>query len=275
MTLPEELEEWLDEEASPDADRGELLAQAIVRLAEASEVDVPDIDTVAALEERVDELSASEPAAIEEAETAISVLESDVDGLGSRVDDLETEVTDLEADVDGKIDDVRDRVIQVLREAEAKADADHDHPELEDSLSDLRTEFEEFESHVEAVVSESAAGIEDLETKVTKVAGAVVRLQRRVGELEAKRAQRDAMADLAKVANRHGVTNAACGNCGKTVHVGLLATPNCPHCESQFETIEPKTGFFGSTTLTVGERPALEGSTETATEPADIFEDSP
>jgi len=68
------------------------------------------------------------------------------------------------------------------------------------------------------------------------------------------------------------VTEADCGNCGGTVHLGLLSKPRCPHCESHFEAVEPGSGFFAGARLTVGERPALDGERNTPSDPEDVLE---
>jgi predicted Zn-ribbon and HTH transcriptional regulator len=94
----------------------------------------------------------------------------------------------------------------------------------------------------------------------------------RVSTLEAREARRRATADLKDEANRLGVATADCDGCGSAIRLGLLSSPECPHCGSTFETVEPASGFFGSPSLTVGSRPALEGETA-ADEPDAIFEE--
>ena len=102
--LPEDVEEWLAERAdSGERSREELLALAVDFyrfLASRDEVapDAEDIPEVPAIVERLD------------------ALDADVAALSDAVDE--------------KIEDVRERVIQVKREADGKAPADHDHPEL-------------------------------------------------------------------------------------------------------------------------------------------------
>ena len=64
---------------------------------------------------------------------------------------------------------------------------------------------------------------------------------------------------LTRTANRHGVRSADCDHCGGGVELGLLSTPECPHCGHQFEDLEPNTGFLGTSRLLVGDRPAIDG----------------
>lgn len=199
-------------------------------------------------------------------------------------DDLETEFeTELEAvrdDFDEKIDDVRDRVIQVKREADEKASEDHGHPDLReeskqaaarvddlatelDSLTEIITDIEEqvetgFDNY-EDVLEYLTDTTDDLQTKLETLAEVTIGLREQTKTLAARHATRAAADELAHLANRRGVESAVCGHCDETVHIGLLAAPECPHCASKFNDVERKQGFFGSHTLVVGEPPALEG----------------
>lgn len=275
MTLPEDASGADGDPA--EMDREELLAQAVVRLADENDVDVPDAETVEQLRERVDELAAADA---EELRSEVETLEETVTGL-------EAEVEEIRTSLEGDIEDVRERVVEVLRKVQSKAAEDHSHPPLASSLDSLRDDLTALESRVdrvesrvdgqlddvEAAVAEYEETLDGIEEKLNRLAGAVVRLQRRTGKLETERAKREAVAELAAVANRHGVTDADCADCGNAVHVGLLAAPRCPHCGSTFDSVEPKSGFFGTARLTVGERPALEGESEPSTEAGDILED--
>ncbi len=217
--------------------------------------------------------------------------------LPERIADLTARVDDLDAELDEKIDDVRSRVIQVKREADAKAEADHDHPKLREateSVDDLEAELDDLGADVESIRTDLSeleesfdAGFanyeevleyltdtaDDHEEKLSRVAAVVSDVRTRVSTLEARETRRLAAADLKAEANRLGVASADCNGCGATVRLSLLSTPECPHCEATFEAVEPASGFFGSPSLTVGTRPALEGETvdEQPTEP--IFED--
>ncbi|WP_132056836.1 hypothetical protein [Halorussus amylolyticus] len=201
-----------------------------------------------------------------------------VDRLEATHDDFETEVEDAREEFDEKIQDVRDRVIQVKRETDGKAPSDHDHAELApasvadraddlaaelDSLTERVAELDEtvetgFENY-EDVLEYLTDATDDVETKLTTLAEVTVDLRDQVEMLSARHATRAAADELATLANRRGVESAACGHCGQTVHVGLLASPKCPHCASTFNDVQPKQGFFGSHTLVVGDPPALEG----------------
>lgn len=273
MTASDDLSAAADGDPA-EVDREELLARAVVRLADEHDIEVPDAERVADLERRVEELD----------EAAGS---DGVDDLRSDVEALETEIDELRGRLDDDVEDVRERVVEVLKKVQTKASADHSHPSLAGSVDSVREDLREAEERLdrteerldervgdlEETLARHADAVEDVEEKLTRLAGAVVRLQRRVGELETERIRRDAVADLAAVANRHGVTDADCEDCGNVVHVGLLAEPRCPHCGSHFESVDPKSGFFGSSTLTVGQRPALEGESDAPTEADDLFED--
>lgn len=314
MTQPDETEPWLDGSATAsDEDREELLRRAIVSLADEADVDVPEVETVEALRERVDDLEGTVDTienTVADVEDSLKTLEASVETLSTAppgeveppegelpaegmaalhedVASLEAEVEEIREEFDEKVSDVRERVIQVLRKAESKAAEDHSHPTLASRLDDLDAELETVEDRVEAVesdlderteslettVASQSDRIDDVEQKLTRVASAVVGIQRRVGELETERAKRESVEQLTAVANRHGITDADCENCDRPVQLGLLAEPRCPHCESHIESVEPKSGFFGNDRLTTGDRPALGGEQNAPSEAEDLLEE--
>ena len=214
----------------------------------------------------------------------------DVVELGARVEELESSVEALEAALDDQIRDVRDRVIQVKREADAKAPREHDHPEVLSRLErvgehvealgndfvDLTASVDRLEEEVEGVDDRMERGFsnyeevleylvdatDDLNRKVDTVARAVMELRATSGRLESAAASRKAVDRLREVAVDHGVTAAKCEECGRSVELGLLTSPHCPGCDSTFVRLEPRRGFFRSAVLRTGRRPALEGEVE-------------
>lgn len=218
--------------------------------------------------------------------------------LAERIDALADAVEALEADVDEKIEDVRARVIQVKREADAKAPADHDHPELttgteraselEDDMADLQTEQDRIAETVESLDDRLEAGFANYEEvleylldttdtvdeRIGRIVEAVSTLREQVRRLEADRTERAAADRLRARAQRQGVASAKCEDCGGGVQLGLLTAARCPHCEAAFADVESR-GFLRSAVVRTGSRPALEdpGVTE---EPRleDLAEDS-
>ena len=203
---------------------------------------------------------------------------------------LESRIASLEDEVDEKIADVRERVVQVKRETDAKAPADHGHAALADRLDglaeeigtlhddhgalaasherlredhdDLRGDVDAGFENYELILDDLDSDTGDLAEKADTLAQVALRLRQRVATLEGESAIRTAVADLQREANRAGVSSANCADCGSSVHVGLLGAPTCPHCEATFDDVEPARGFFGSATLTTGDRPALTDGTD-------------
>jgi len=255
QSLPTELDRWLDDRAAETGrERGEVLARAVAthRLL----TDAADATDVPPLEQQLAELA-------------------------DRVDDLETETDD-------QIEDVRDRVIQVAR---SRAESDHDHPDLEarideverdegDEIATLRRVLASLERRVdggfdnyEAVLSSLTDRADDTERKLDMLASAIVDLRKRVSELEAADARRDAVEELQADANRRNVGTADCEHCGKRVHVGLLSDPRCPHCGESFVDVEPGSRFLGSATLVTGDQPALTGESFDPAPAEEVFAD--
>ena len=267
------------EAAADDAGVGreELLKRAIVALADAEGIDVPDAEEVAAIEARLD---------------------------------------DLDAEVDEKVDDLRERFVELYRDLESKAPADHAHEETAERLDAIAADLDALDDRLDEVEAEAAAtatvgeaveetidalddrlarvesrieevdelrdrtegigdiearvddlegldervdDLDEIEEKLSRVASAVVRVRRRLEAAERDRADRERLDALTAAANRAGVRKAKCTNCGDAVDIGLLTVPECPHCGRRFEELEPSPGFLGTSRLVVGDRPALDG----------------
>jgi predicted flap endonuclease-1-like 5' DNA nuclease len=170
------------------------------------------------------------------------------------------------------IDDVRDRVIQVKREADDKAPADHTHHDLRTSIDEVGEEVGSLESRLEQLDDRLATGFSNYEEILTyltettdtlnrrlaRLASAVIELREQVGEATRDEVRRTALSHLTETANRHGVETARCDGCGAGVDLGLLVEPRCPHCDAAFSSLEPKSGFFRKSVLHTGSLPALE-----------------
>ncbi|QZX98450.1 CopG family transcriptional regulator [Halobaculum rubrum] len=266
--LPEVLRDWVAARAEETGrSREDVLARAVTlaRLLDEHGDDLPD------------------PASVGSEAT-------DREDIAARVADLNARVDELDGELDEKIEDVRQRVVQVKRETDAKADADHDHPTIREAaesvedltadvdalradLSELEETFETGFANYEEVLEYLTDTADEHDEKLSRVAAVLSDVRSRVSTLESREARRLAAADLKREANRLGIATADCDGCGGTVRLGLLPSPECPHCGSTFETVEPSSGFFGSPSLTVGSRPALEGETIDERESQAIFEE--
>jgi hypothetical protein len=187
--------------------------------------------------------------------------------------ELDDGLDEVRSEFEGLIEDVRNRVFQVKREADTKAASDHDHPgvvetveELDDALSTLRTDVETVERQLDAgfenfedVLGYLTDSVDELSARQTTLARALVETRDELRTLAARDAGHAAADALRRSANRHGISNASCEECETPVDLGLLSRAECPHCSSTFGAVEPASGFFGTSTLTTGDRPALEG----------------
>ncbi|MCU4719520.1 hypothetical protein [Halapricum hydrolyticum] len=154
VSLPPDLESWLDQHAAErDLERETLLVQLLASYRELAQRDGEVFDP-----------NALEPVVRSVVGDRLPEIAEAVDGQLEDTDRLEERVTDLEADFQDKIDDVRQRVIQVKREADAKAPADHTH----DRLRTLVDRLDALESRVERVDSELDR-IGDLESELGRL----------------------------------------------------------------------------------------------------------
>lgn len=289
--LPEELREWVEQRADEtDQDPQDVLTRALTTY-QLLETESDAIETNGAAEAAIVLPDDSEVAdRLDEFEERLENLES-LEGNVEDLESIEQRLDELDSELDEKIDDVRERVIQVKREADTKAPANHDHEQLQQRLQRTlraaeeanatskqlgeridRVEqgFENFEEVLEYLTDTT----DELEEKFDALAYTVIDLRETVGELEGTESARTAAGDLKAEANRHGATTAKCGDCESKVQIGLLSTPHCPHCGTTFRELEPSQGLFGSSYLRAGDQPALESGSQPAPDsPEDLFEE--
>ncbi|ELZ42333.1 hypothetical protein C471_04820 [Halorubrum saccharovorum DSM 1137] len=264
--------------------REELLKRALVALADAEGIDVPDAEEVAAIEARLDdvddevdekiddlrerfvelyrELESKAPADHEHAETAerLDAIAADLDAVGKRLDEVTDRVDEVEAEaaatatvgeaVEGTLDDLDDRLASV----ESRIDEVDERAARTEGLDDLEARVDDLEA-----LDDRVGDLDEVEEKLSRVASAIVRVRRRLEAAERDRADRERLDALAAAANREGVRKATCENCGETVDLGLLTAPECPHCGRRFGDLEPNAGFLGTSRLLVEDQPALDG----------------
>ncbi|WP_247729122.1 hypothetical protein [Halovivax limisalsi] len=243
-SLPPEVTRWVNEQADRHGEPPETTCRRLIQAAHVFARD--DVD----------------------AELATA---SDLEALESRLEAQREEFVD-------HVEDVRERVLQVKREADANAPADHDHEAyaerdaiaaLESSLASIEAElealesrtdegFENFESVFEHVVDET----ETLTEQSATLARAILELRDWRATVVARERRRNATERLKRTANRHGIGNADCEACGASLEIALLTRPTCPHCEAAFVDVEPRSSIFGSHSLSVGEHPQLPGDDE-------------
>ena len=302
VTLPAELDEWLDERASSlDVDRDQLLLQLIASYRTANELDgdgdsLPIDDgalegTVQShldetLDDRIDaafgeELTAQiddhlddrlEPA-VREVVTPLLAEELDERvqeqveaALSEQVNEattavrrqLSNRIDGVESDFTEKIEDVRERVIQVKKETDKKAPAEHDHEqfreldavadtvaELEDDLDQLRTEFDATVPEAEQQLAELDDRVAEMQERLQTVAWVVSDLR----EARESGGGIEAVERIKRAAAKADIERANCQNCGEGVTLALLTDPECPHCNATVSNVEPSGGWFGKPKL--------------------------
>jgi chromosome segregation ATPase len=281
IAVPAELSEWLDEQAGVlEVDRTELLTQILASyrataeldetgdqppVAELSAAEIVDVDEVVqqAVDDAVDEAAtAAATATIEERVPAL--VQSTVDdALDEAVEDR---LASVETEFQSKITDVRERVIQVKRETDAKASADHTHEELErmesleDKLESLRSELdslaatlaertealEDVTDDVDGLDEELTSATEelaDVSSKLNRVAWVVSDLK---DDVKSQDRNATALNRIKRAAAKEGLSTVSCENCNDTVDVSLMTEPECPHCNATVSDVRPAGGIFRS-----------------------------
>jgi small-conductance mechanosensitive channel len=299
--LSEELRRWVDRRADElGVSRTAVLGEALAAYREvvasdgefepvADEADLDALaDRVTDLDDRLDALAADLDAERDRL-AAVEGRDGDAAVDPERVADLDRAVDALGTELDEKIADVRERVIQLKREADAKAPADHDHADLAERIeraaataseaderaTTVERRVDEGFENFEEVLSYLTDTTEELESRASTLARAAVDLRERTATLETERAARRVADEIRATAARNGDRTAVCEACSRDVRLGLLGRPACPHCGTAVTDLEPSRGLFGSATLVTGDPPALEGETATdGADPADLLEET-
>jgi chromosome segregation ATPase len=263
VELAADLDEWLTEQAETlDVPREAVMEQLLAAYRASAEFD----DETADAHPEADELDAVVAATVDErlSESVETATESAVSSyVPDIVDTVERQLADrfdtLEADFQAKIDDVRERVVQVKREADAKAPADHSHEEfdhidalsqdiegLEGEIADLRADVTEaLETQDEQLgdIDDIDDRLDDVEDKLTRVAWVVSDLRDEQGGRDQNQ---KAVDRLKRAAAQENISTARCSNCSEQVEIGLLTEPQCPHCSATVSDVRPEGGIIRS-----------------------------
>ena len=281
VPLDPDVEEWLDARAREQGvDRETVLARVLAAHREAADLDdaaglhglAAEVAETEALQDTVDAaVAAAVDRAVAErveeaAEAAVAETLDRRDGDPAAVEErLGDRIDEVRSDFRGKLEDVRERVVQVKREADAKAAADHSHEELarvdalgervhdlEESLGDLEANLADLEDAVAAFEAERDEADADLEATVTELQERLKTVAWVVSDLrEAYESDGDSatLERLKQSAAAADASRAVCERCGEGVEIGLLTEPTCPHCEATVTEVEPGGRFFGKPRL--------------------------
>lgn len=269
VELPPGLDEWLDERAAELGQPRELVVEQLLA-AYRTTVEAEDAESLAGhadLETAVDEavadrVDAAVAAAVED--TVESHLDTTVQDRLPDIADavegrLDARFEDIEGDFQSKITDVRERVVQLKRELDAKAPADHEAfetvAELEADLTALNRELVEVRDEVEADIEDHASRLDDVEgrfeaveSRLDDTADKLKRVAWVVSDLRENQGGRDAhqkaVDRIKRAAAQEGITTASCQSCGDSVEISLLTEPQCPHCNSTVSDVRPEGGII-------------------------------
>lgn len=296
VSLPADLESWLDTQADDlGVDRETVLVQLLASYRAADELDDIAVSERESVEAAVQSaVSDRLPEVADAVEQRIQAPE--MEGFEDRLDDIEADFVD-------KLDDVRQRVIQVKKEADSKAAAEHTHEDLTQRLDELESavgrldalerrldDLDEMTADLDGVDAQLAElrgrldersgeseRLDDLEERLDDVQEKLQTVAWVVRDLREERATASATVDsIKREAAAHDLSRARCENCGEGVQIGLLTDPSCPHCDAALDGIEPSSRMFGlgSAKLTVAAQ-IESGAEATGDEMDDIDTEAP
>lgn len=281
VSLPPELADWVDQQAADQGiDRETVLVQLLTANRAAEEMqqngemeaaglaaESDDVEAVVrdVLAERMDDIASAVADQLDvERQVADAMDEqfTEVSGAAAEqaTDRLEDQIADFEDEFMEKVQDVRDRVIQVKKETDRKAPAEHNHTDLEDRINSLAADVEDLRAEVsdlrmglegqldshEERLEEVDENVWDVQEKLRTVAHVVNDLR----ESEALNNKRATSVDqIKRSAAEHDLDRARCEACGEGVEIGLMTDPECPHCEATVTDVKPGEGFLGKPML--------------------------
>jgi uncharacterized protein YoxC len=236
VSVPPPLEEWLDERTvSLGVDREELVVQVVSAYRAAAELD-DDAGPVAG-EVDDDRLEAAVSRQLRDQETDLAAVDDRLDAMEDEIEE------DLES--------LRNRVLQLRDAVRNRAKTDHTHEEfarLGDRLDAVATDVADLGDSVSDVNTELA----DARNKLNSLASYVLDQEGDGGAGASER--RRSLDQLRATANRRGVTDATCHDCGNSVSIPLLSEPSCPHCATEIGDVTT-TGFIRTRGLLIGPDP--------------------
>jgi chromosome segregation ATPase len=250
VELPPDLGDWLDEQAAKLAEPREAVVRQLLASYRAT-TELDETESLATLFDIESEVKA-ELADQLDAAAAAAVDEAVADRLDDRFETVETEFQE-------KVQDVRERVIQLKKELDTKAPEDHEAfsavEEMEDELTALNRELVEVRDELEAGIDEQSAAVEDIEAqfetfeerlddtedKLKRVAWVVNDLREDQGGRDS---HQEAVDSIKRAAAQEGISTASCQNCSESVDISLLTEPQCPHCGSTATDVRPEGGII-------------------------------
>lgn len=250
VELPPDLGDWLDEQAAKLAEPREAVVRQLLASYRAT-TELDETESLATLFDIESEVKA-ELADQLDAAAAAAVDEAVADRLDDRFETVETEFQE-------KVQDVRERVIQLKKELDTKAPEDHEAfsavEEMEDELTALNRELVEVRDELEAGIDEQSAAVEDIEAqfetfeerlddtedKLKRVAWVVNDLREDQGGRDS---HQEAVDSIKRAAAQEGISTASCQNCSESVDISLLTEPQCPHCGTTATDVRPEGGII-------------------------------
>jgi DNA repair exonuclease SbcCD ATPase subunit len=250
--VPAALDDWLDDQAAAlGVDRGQLVVQILSSYHAAATLD-GKLDAAELLDLDADDFVDVESAV---AETVDEQVENRVAAA------LDGRLDEVDAEFQSKIEDVRDRVIQVKQETDEKAPKAHTHEklaavdaidarvdELASELATIREALSDRVDDVETRLDEEAEATADLTDRVEDATEKLNRVAWVVSDLKEETTGRDdheqAVDRIRRAAAQEGVSTATCERCGERVEIALLNDPECPHCRAAVSDVRPTGGLF-------------------------------
>lgn len=265
ISMPESLEQWLEQQAAADGISQERLFSQLVSaywaLNEMQEmldefddenlsINRPSGENTEEVRERLDEL---EHQLETEAERRQS-LDPLVEAIASHLAELEGKLEELAVEAGKAHNSLDQKHESVAEQVDALTE------ELEQEREKRATETQELRAGQEQIKTRLDSEFEDLETILTYLVSRTDELESDTSDMDAKheealtrfRWERDTLEYIKRKATDANTRSGECQSCGEVIDLGMLSRPYCPECENTLTGIkeEQKWLFFSNVIVT-------------------------
>ena len=233
-------ESTVNEDPVRDADGVDPAIQEIQALRDSIQTQFEMIETVNTLRRQVDDLSLDVEKQRSKQDQFTDRIADDLTRVHNRLEQLESDdsgdidrdaITALESDLSAKIDRV---------EAELTADIERTSEEQDALESWIDEEFDQIEGLFKRLLDTT----QSVERRVDEVEREVDGIENEIGGLESTETDRKRLKSLRQDAAAAGISTGQCEACDSTVDLSMLDEPTCPHCATEFESIETNTSSW-------------------------------
>ena len=244
----DESDESTEDEDSPrDADGVDPAVQEVQALRDSIQTQFEMVQTVNTLRRQVDDLSLDVEKQRSTQDQFTDRIADDLTRIHNRIEQLESDesgdidhdtINALESNLSAEIDRV---------EAELTADIERTGEEQDALKSWIDEEFDEIEGLFKRLLDTTQSverRVDEIESEVDGIENEIGGIENEIGGIKSMETDRKRLKSLRQDAAAAGISTGRCEACDSTVDLSMLDEPTCPHCATEFESIETNTSSW-------------------------------